>query len=120
MSERKRMTAWRLELQTLGREIGRRRTELRLTQVELASRSRLSLDGMIRIEMGRTNATVGSLLSIARALNCDVGEFFQKSPKRASPTRRVSALLEGEPEEVITAAAACVRAIVALKAGGAR
>lgn len=111
----RRAEGFQNELLELGEEIARRRQAIGLTQPQLAERAGLSLDGVLRIEKGRTAASVVTLFQIAAALGCDVPALFQKAG-RASRRRRstddVLALLEGQPDEVIEAAAACARAIV--------
>jgi len=112
----KRLKGFEDELRALGREIARRREELGLTQAELATRCKLSTDGVVRIEVARSAPTAISLFGLARALGCSPADFFQKQPKRAPAVQRVAALLEDQEDEVVDTAAACVRAIVKLTA----
>jgi len=110
----KRLQGFEDELRALGAEIARRREELGLTQAELATRCGLSTDGVVRIEVARSAPTAISLFGLARALGCGVAELFLTQPARPAPSQKVVALLEGQPEDVIDAAIACVRAVVKL------
>lgn len=52
----------------LGAEIARRRFAHGLTQTQLAARAGLSLDGVLRIEKGRSACRITSLVDVAAAL----------------------------------------------------
>lgn len=113
----RRAEGFQNELLELGEEIARRRQAVGLTQPQLAERAGLSLDGVLRIEKGRTAASVVTLFQIAAALGCDVPGLFQKPArgKRKRSADDVLALLEGQPDEVVEAAVACARAVVKLR-----
>jgi transcriptional regulator with XRE-family HTH domain len=105
------------ELLALGTEVARRRGLAELTQPELAERAGLSLDGLLRVEKARAAPSVVTLLQIAGALGCSPADLFQKAARPSVRLQKVTELLENQPDEVIDAAAACVRAVVKLARG---
>lgn len=106
------------EMTQLGAEIARRRQVLELTQPQLAERAGISLDGLLRIEKGRSATTVVTLVQIARALGCGVGELVEPldggRKAAAGASAELELLLRGQPREVVQAATSCVRAVVKL------
>jgi len=77
------------ETRTVQREVGRRMRELRLqrdlTQEALAERLGMLAPNFARIEQGRANVTIDTLVRIANALDVALIELFQP----AKPGSRV-------------------------------
>jgi transcriptional regulator with XRE-family HTH domain len=125
----RRAAGYERELFTLGGEVARRRTALGLTQPELAERAGMSLDGVLRIERGKSAPTIVTLLRLTSALGCEVSAVVsvldsEASGRRAraakdthaAPGDRLRALLEGQPPDVMAAAETCVRALLQVAA----
>lgn len=106
--------------------IGRRIEELRraagLSQMELAKRAEMSLDGVSRILLGRRAPHLGSLLALGRALRVDYRELLA-DPQRGGerrfrePVERVAQFLEGQPDRIVAATERCAHAIADAAAG---
>lgn len=81
-SEQKRPENWAVISVELGNRVRRRRTELRLTQEQLAERSGISRNQIQNIENARGTSTTTSnpradlLWSLAEALEIQVGDLF--------------------------------------------
>lgn len=77
------------ETRTVQREVGRRLRELRrqrdLTQEALAEKLGMLAPNYARIEQGRVNVTIDTLVRIANALDVGPGDLFRK-PKSGSRT----------------------------------
>ncbi|MBB4035791.1 transcriptional regulator with XRE-family HTH domain [Dysgonomonas hofstadii] len=56
----------------IGQNIKRIREEKNITQAELAARCNYEKSNMSRIESGRTNLTIGTLLNIAESLDTTI------------------------------------------------
>lgn len=63
------LQAFALQLKTI-------RTKKQMTQEDLAYKSGLALSQIARIETARTNPTLSTIFSIARALEIDLKELF--------------------------------------------
>lgn len=109
------------ELRELGGEVARRRGLLELTQPALAERANLSLDGLLRIEKGKSAPTAVTLIQLGRALGCTAAallETVETGPQRVSGKARetdlsgIEDLLREQPPHVVEAAETCVRAVV--------
>ena len=105
------------EQQRIGRQIDEVRRRAGLTQVELAKRAGMSLDGISRILLGHRAPHLGSLMAIGRALDLDYrdlladpGRATHRSSRRPS-VEAVADALEGEPEAVVAAVEKCARAV---------
>jgi transcriptional regulator with XRE-family HTH domain len=64
----------------------------RLTQAELANRSRSNVIFISRLERGVTTPTLGMLLRLAEALDCRVGdlvEVFDHGPRISPKSRKI-------------------------------
>jgi transcriptional regulator with XRE-family HTH domain len=62
-----------------------------LTQADLAERSRSNLQFISRLERGDSSPTLGMLLRLAEALDCqvtDLVEVFNSSPRVAPKSRK--------------------------------
>lgn len=60
------------ELKTIGNNIVKLRKEQKLTQEDLCGLAEIDRSYLSEIENGKANVTIKSLVSIAKALNCDV------------------------------------------------
>jgi transcriptional regulator with XRE-family HTH domain len=60
----------------LGLHIKHLRTENKMSQERLAFSANISLSQISRIELGKHNTTFGTLLSICKALNITMSDFF--------------------------------------------
>ena len=60
----------------LGKRIVELRKEANMKQIELATRINIEDSALRRIESGRTNPTVKTLLEIAAGLDIDIRELF--------------------------------------------
>ncbi len=69
--------------ESIGLQIRRRRRRLGLNQCELARKSSISTSAMSKIENGRMSATIGSLKSVAEALDVPINLLFM--PLSADP-----------------------------------
>ncbi len=79
----------RLDPDLVLRSVGRRVAELRSgTQEELAERLGVSIKYLQRIEAGRPNLTIRSLVRIANALEVPVAELFDRPESLESRTGR--------------------------------
>ena len=64
----------------LAREIGERRKQLKLTQVQLSERSGVPQSVISKIESGAVNATEGTLLRVLQPLGCTLSIVTVKTP----------------------------------------
>ncbi len=64
-------------LTEIGLRIRQLREERELTLQEFADRLEIEYNNVIRIEKGRTNFTIGTLVKIANALGIPIGELFR-------------------------------------------
>ena len=64
-------------LTEIGLRIRQLREERELTLQEFADRLEIEYNNVIRIEKGRTNFTIGTLVKIANALWIPIGELFR-------------------------------------------
>lgn len=69
-------TPTRVDLELLGARIRHTRTEHRLTLMEVASRTGLSVSMISALERGVTNASIGTLIAVANALGVSLVELF--------------------------------------------
>lgn len=60
----------------IGRKIKLERQKKNMTQLDLASKCNVEQSSLARIESGKTNPTIKSLLSIATALEIDIKDLF--------------------------------------------
>jgi transcriptional regulator with XRE-family HTH domain len=74
-----------LILQWIGRRVAELRKAQRLTQAQLAERLDVSDGYLKRIERGRENLTVRSLVLIATALGTTIEELFQEPEHKSRP-----------------------------------
>lgn len=65
-------------LKRLGLRIRQLRLERGLTQEQLAERATLDDKGVQAIERGKTNVTMASVVAIAKALQVDLAELFER------------------------------------------
>lgn len=75
------------ELSPLGERLRSRRQQLKLTLKEVALGSGLSVGFISQIERGITSPSLSSLVSVARVLRMEVGEFLAQ-PKPDGPLTR--------------------------------
>lgn len=73
-------------LSAFGRRTGELRRERGLTQEQLAERLEVSLQYVQRIEGGRANLSIRSLVKLANALQVNVAELLAK-PRSSKRTR---------------------------------
>jgi transcriptional regulator with XRE-family HTH domain len=70
----------RPSLSAFARELRAARLHAEMTQEELAKRARMTRQGLDKIEKGG-NCTLGSIILLADALDCQIADFFpRKSP----------------------------------------
>lgn len=60
----------------IGKNIKKIREDKNINQAELAALCNYEKSNMSRIEAGRTNLTIGTLLTIANALDCTILELI--------------------------------------------
>lgn len=77
------------DLAPLGERLRVRRKELKLTLQEVADKAGFSVGFISQIERGITVPSLVSLVAVCRALNLEIGSFFQQ-PKGNSVTRHDS------------------------------
>lgn len=70
----------------VGRRVCEVREERGLTQEDLAEKIPMEIRNLRRVELGTQNVTVKTLARIAKALRCDLIEFFR--PVTISVRRR--------------------------------
>lgn len=104
------------EQQRIGKRIDDMRRKRGITQVELARRSGMSLDGISRILLGHRAPHLGSLMAIGRVFDLDYRDLLADLGRAERKSRRPSVeavveLLEGESEAVVAAVDKCARAI---------
>lgn len=80
---------------SLGLAVAAFRRHGRLTQRELASAAGLSLSAIQSVESGRHAPTTLTLETLARALKCDVLDFFSARGARSAPKARAAKSREG-------------------------
>lgn len=64
----------------IGARIRRIRTGMKISQEELAARSKVSLNQLGRIERGERSPTLATLLKICNGLGITTGELFADAP----------------------------------------
>jgi transcriptional regulator with XRE-family HTH domain len=81
---------------TVLRDLGRRVSELRrsreMTQETLAEEANVTVQYLQRIEGGRENLTVRSLVRLAKLLDVQVRELFRAPRSRRAPVGRPKAM----------------------------
>lgn len=60
-----------------GQHVRSARLKQHLTQEELSYKAAISTSQIARIEAGRLNTTISTVISLARALDIDPAEFFE-------------------------------------------
>jgi DNA-binding XRE family transcriptional regulator len=69
-------------LKSFGQELRAARFSARMSTGELAKRAKMSRQGLLKIEKGG-NATLGTIILLANALDCQISDFFpHKAPWR--------------------------------------
>ena len=69
----------KVEIKELGERIRLFRVKLGLTQAELAGRAKLGINSLQRIENGTANPTMGTMQSLAMAMDTDIGSLTRVS-----------------------------------------
>jgi transcriptional regulator with XRE-family HTH domain len=69
-------------LRKIGKAIRRRRKHLLITQEGMAMDADLDRAYCGRVERGEINISALNLIKIAKALNCNAGEFFKEEEKQ--------------------------------------
>ncbi len=64
------------ELKIIGKNIVKRRKKLKMTQEDLCGLAEIDRSYLSEIENGKMNVTVKSLVAIAKALECDLGDLI--------------------------------------------
>lgn len=64
---------------TIGKNIRRIREKMGISQAELAARCNYEKSNMSRIESGKTNLTLGTLLNIAQSLGISVVSLMEEN-----------------------------------------
>jgi transcriptional regulator with XRE-family HTH domain len=65
-------------LARLGAKVRELRTHQGYTQEELARRAQLDAKHLQTIEVGKSNATVSTLIALANALGCSLSDLFHR------------------------------------------
>ena len=65
-------------IKNIGKKLKQRRIDLRLNQVQLSDLIGIEDSALRRIETGRTNPTIKTLLKLTNALSIDVSYLFEK------------------------------------------
>jgi transcriptional regulator with XRE-family HTH domain len=68
-----------------GQQLRHERTKQRLTQESLSMAADISTSQVARIEAGKLNTTLSTLLRISKALNIDPGDLFQPFRGECNP-----------------------------------
>ena len=76
----------------LGASLRARRKELKLTMQSVAEAAGLSVGFISQVERGLTSPSLGSLASIATALDTDIGSFLQQPSAGNQTTHEASRL----------------------------
>jgi len=71
-------------IKKIGEQIRELRKEQDMTQLDLAVKSGMEENAVQRLETGRTNPTVKTLLKISRALDVDFSKLVTFSSKKTS------------------------------------
>lgn len=94
----------------VGEEIRRRREEQGLTGGQLAARAGMAPSAVSQIETGKRTPHSSSVIKLAGALGCEVGELYPKAPQPSLPLELDARpageayfvpLKEGEEEETV-------------------
>ena len=90
--------------QRLADAVKKARSELGLTQEEVADKCDTDVRTIINMKMGRGNPKLKTLFKVVRALKIDARELFDDGPQSDSPSvRRVCLLInECSEEEAVT------------------
>jgi transcriptional regulator with XRE-family HTH domain len=87
----------------IGEEIRRRREEQGLTGVQLAEKAGMAPSAVSQIETGKRTPNSASVVKLAAALGCEVGDLYPKAPSQLAflsgeeiPTFRREDLSEAE------------------------
>ena len=75
----------------VGKCIRERRSELGMSQTDLADALGISYQQIQKYEVGTTRVAASRLWDIAKALDVDIGYFFEGIQKRAGRARKPSA-----------------------------
>ncbi len=75
----------------VGRRIRERRNALGMSQEKLAAALRISFQQVQKYEVGANRVAASRLWNIAKALEVDIGYFFEVIQKRAGRVRKPSA-----------------------------
>lgn len=85
--------------QRLADAVKKARSELGLTQEEVADKCDTDVRTIINMEMGRGNPKLKTLFKVVRALKIDARELFDDGPQSDSPSVRRVCLLINECSE---------------------
>jgi len=88
MKPKKRHPATSGVLKNLGLRIKEIRLEAGLTQEDLSAKLKMLLPNYARIEQGRMNVTVDTLVRLSKGLGVEIGEFFAKPKVRKARVGR--------------------------------
>ena len=75
----------------VGRRVRERRRELGMSQAKLGSALGVTFQQIQKYEIGSNRVAAGRLWDIAKALEVDIGYFFEGIQKRAGRVRKPSA-----------------------------
>lgn len=85
--------------QRLADAVKKARSELGLTQEEVADKCDTDVRTIINMEMGRGNPKLKTLFKVVRALKIDARELFDNDPQNDSPSIHRACLLINECSE---------------------
>ena len=80
-------------VQAIGRRIAEVRAEKGLSQAQLAEALSIALQGVQRMEQGRQNLTVKTIVKVANKLGCNPRDLWDPpttSPPRGRPSRKAA------------------------------
>jgi transcriptional regulator with XRE-family HTH domain len=83
-----------MESGTIGKRIREVREEKGLTLRELSDRTGLTLNGISRVELGRTTPTADTIWALAHGLGVEPGVLFPKAVAPPRPPKTVAELLD--------------------------
>ena len=84
----------------VARHVGRLRRSRGLTQERLAELADMSVKQLGQVERGEANATLSTLLAIARALSVDVDQLTAAFPRRRRPEPPLFLINQSELEQL--------------------
>ena len=101
-------------LERVAERITKYRRLREMTQQDLASAARLSLDAINKIEGGARFPNLGTLFDLAHALKIDVADLVEDDRARRGDVEQLARFLGHQPKPVLDTVAACAKAIASM------